>query len=75
MVGLLLPTDANTGCPIPFTFLANSIDEIEDNITAIKSTLVYVVLAEVVGKHYPPFVLQVREFKDGKYCLFFFTLN
>lgn len=60
MVGLLLPTDTKTGCPIPFTFLANTMEDIENNITAKQSTLVYVVLAKVLGEDYPPFVLQVN---------------
>lgn len=32
MIGLVLPLDSNTGMPIPFTYLARTVEEIQKNM-------------------------------------------
>lgn len=59
LVGLVLPTDPKTGMPIPYTFMANSAEEIKRHSTEEMSTLVYVVLTLPLKPGIPPFVLQV----------------
>lgn len=46
--------------PIPFSFVASSAVEIQQMMEfKEKSTLVYVVMAQPLIKHAPPFVLQI----------------
>lgn len=59
LVGLVLPTNSTTGMPIPFTFMANSAEEIEKHSRERPSTLVYVILALPLKPNVPPFVLQL----------------
>lgn len=59
LVGLVLPIDSKTGMPIPFTFLASSVDNIQKYSKEPQSTLVYVVLAQPLMPNVPPFVLQI----------------
>lgn len=60
MVGLVLPLASKTGMPIPFSLNATSAKEIQRLMEFhAKSTLVYLVLAQPLIKHAPPFVLQI----------------
>lgn len=59
LVGLVLPLDSKTGLPIPFTFLATSVENIEKYSKEPQSTLVYVVLAQPLMPNVPPFVIQI----------------
>lgn len=59
MVGLLLPLHKNTGCPIPFSFLATNADTIEQYLKEPLSHSVYVVMAQPMDEKVPPFVLQM----------------
>lgn len=59
LVGLNLPVDAKNGMPIPFTFLANTEDEIRTHSQKPLATLVYVVLALPIKPDVPAFVLQI----------------
>lgn len=59
MVGLVLPTNKQTGMPIPFTYIPNSISDIEEQLKNSKATLVYVVMAQSIKENIPPFVLQI----------------
>lgn len=59
MIGLVLPTDPNTGMPTAFTYLARNVDEIQANMQRKMSTLVYIVLAQPLKKNVPPFLLQI----------------
>lgn len=60
MVGLVLPLASKTGMPKPFSFTASSATEIERLMELqAKSTLVYLVLAQPLIEHAPPFVLQI----------------
>lgn len=59
MVGLVLPTNFQNGMPIPFTYLARNTDEIHDNMKCSKSTHVYMIMAQPLAKHVPPYVLQL----------------
>lgn len=59
LVGLVLPTDIKTGMPVSHTYLARSVEEIQNNIKKPQSTLVYVVLAQPIMPKVPPYILQV----------------
>lgn len=60
LVGLVLPIDKTTGMPIRFTFSPHTVEDINQQITQnSKSTLVYVILAQPIVDHVPPFILQV----------------
>lgn len=59
MIGLVLPTNSETGMPIPFTYMASSEGEIHKNMKVNKSTNVYVVMAQPIIKNAPAFVLQL----------------
>lgn len=59
MIGITLPMCPNTGFPIPFTYLGRSAEEIHTNIERKKSSLVYVVIAQLLRKGVAPFILQV----------------
>lgn len=59
MTGIVLPTNSNTGMPIPFTYLARNAEEIQANMRKNTSTLVYIVLAQPLVEHAPPLILQL----------------
>lgn len=60
LVGFVLPIDSVSGMPIPFSFKASSASEIQKFMELKeKSTLVYVVIAQPLIDHAPPFVLQI----------------
>lgn len=59
LVGLVLPIDSKTGMPIPFTFLANSVENIQKYSKEARTILVYVVLAQPLMPNVPPFVIQI----------------
>lgn len=60
LIGLVLPTDSKTGCPTPFTFIPQTVNEIDDQMKSnSKSSLVYLVLAQPMVNNAPPFILQV----------------
>lgn len=59
MIGIVLPTNAATGMPIPFSYLASTEDEIYKNMKCNKSSNVYVVMAQPIAKNVPAFVLQL----------------
>lgn len=59
MIGLVLPISTETGLPIPFTFMAQNEEEIRENMPKVKSTLVYMVMAQPLMQNAPPFPLQI----------------
>lgn len=59
MVGLVQPIDPCTGMPISFTYLARDLNEIQENMKRDKSMHAYVVMAQPLSKHAPPFPLQL----------------
>lgn len=59
LVGLALPLDPKTGMPVPFTYLANSAEDIKNHSKGTLATLVYVVLALPMKPGVPPFALQI----------------
>lgn len=61
LVGLVLPIDKTTGVPVANTFLARSVEEIKEhaNLSAKKSTLVYIVVAQPISENAPPFILSI----------------
>lgn len=59
IVGLVLPTSEKTGMPIPFSFLANSAESIEQQVNKARSTLIYLVMAQPLKENVPPYVLLI----------------
>lgn len=59
IVGIPLPMDSVTGMPISFSFMAQSVEDIQNYAKKPLSTLVYVVLALPLMPNIPPFVLQI----------------
>lgn len=60
LIGTLLPLSEHNGCPIPFTYVVKNVDDIENFISEVKSTILYVVLAKNIDDDSPPIVLQVH---------------
>lgn len=59
LIGMVLPIDGTTGCPIRFEFTARSEDEIKMFMQHKKSTLVYIVMAIPLKEGVAPFILQM----------------
>lgn len=59
LVGIVLPLHEKTGMPKPFTFLANTVEDIQKYSKEPMSSLVYVVLAQPLMPDVPPFILQI----------------
>lgn len=59
IVGLAMPLDKKTGCPLTGSFLARTADEIIENMKKNKSTSVYVIMAQPLNELLPPFTLQI----------------
>lgn len=59
LIGLVLPFDNITGMPIPFSFPANSVEDIEIFMKKEASKLVYIVIAQSLQENVPPFLLQI----------------
>lgn len=59
MVGLVLPYNPTTGNPIPFTYLARNESEMRSNMQKSAATYVYMVMAQPLACHAPPFILQL----------------
>lgn len=59
LVGLLLPINNVSAQPIPFSFMADSISNIEKHVKNVVSTLVYIVTAQPLKQNVPPFILQI----------------
>lgn len=59
LIGLVLPTNAQSGMPINFSFMAKSVSDIQKFMKMTTSSLVYVVMAQPLMENVPPFVLQI----------------
>lgn len=59
LIGLNLPLDEQTGMPQKSTFKARTLQEIEKHMSNSKCTLVYIVVAQPVVAHAPPYILQI----------------
>lgn len=60
LIGLLLPTNEKTGMQMPFTFIPQTAQDINDQIkNNPMSTLVYIILAQPMCRKVPPFILAV----------------
>lgn len=60
LVGLVLPINKTMGMPICFSFTPQTSDEIEYQCkNNSKSTIVYLILAQPILDHAPPFILHV----------------
>lgn len=57
VVGLLLPTHATNGLPIPFSFIAKSADDIQKYVLEKPTSLIYFVMAQPLKQNTPPFLL------------------
>lgn len=59
LVGLLLPINSTTGMPIPYTFRANTYEDIEKFMKFEVSKTVYIVMAQPLKEGVPAFILQI----------------
>lgn len=62
LVGFVLPSNSETGSPIPFSFGAENAAEIIKHMSDSnlrKSSLVYLVMAQPLSEKVPPFILQI----------------
>lgn len=59
LIGIKLPFNKSTGCPVPFTFMAPNVEMIKKRLMMEKSNLVYIVMAQPLDEKIPPFVLQM----------------
>lgn len=59
LVGLVLPLNDKTGIPIPYSFPADSQENIEAFMKKEKSKIVYIVMAQPLKEGIPPFLLQI----------------
>lgn len=59
MVGVVLPTNENTGMPVPFPYVPSNINEIEAYLKLPKASSVYAIIAQPIKENVPPFVLQI----------------
>lgn len=59
LIGLVLPIDDKTGIPIPFSFLANSMEDIQEMVQKEQSKVVYLVMAQPLKEGVPAFILQI----------------
>lgn len=59
LIGLVLPINSLTGMPIPFSFPASSVQNIEEFMKKEQAKIVYVVMAQSLKENVPPFILQI----------------
>lgn len=59
LIGIVLPFDEKTGKPKIFSFTAESPESIRKYIDSPQSTLVYIIVAQPLNRHSPPFILQI----------------
>lgn len=59
IIGLILPVDDKSGCPITLSYKATSVDEIINHTKKEKSKMVYLVMAQPLDEKLPPFILQL----------------
>lgn len=59
IIGLLLPTDKNIGCPKPLSFSAEDAETIKSHLLTERSTTVNLVMAQPLDEEVQPFILQV----------------
>lgn len=59
LIGIVLPHEKTTGCPIPFTFMATNAEAIKQHLMEEKSNVVYLLMAQPLDERIPPFVLQL----------------
>lgn len=59
LIGIVLPHNKTTGCPIPSTFMATDAETIKLHLMEDKSNVVYLVMAQPLDEHLPPFLVQM----------------
>lgn len=59
LIGLVAPLQPKNGCPKMFSYLATSEDEIKRCMELPESSNVYMIAAQPLQKHAPPFILQL----------------
>lgn len=59
LIGLVLPTNKETGCPKTFAYSAFDAETIKKHLMEKKSTVLYLVMAQPIDELLPPFVLQM----------------
>lgn len=59
LVGITLPIDSKTGCPIVLNYEARDEAAIREHLKHPKSKFVYLVMAQPLDEKVPPFILQI----------------
>lgn len=59
LVGIVPPLDPINGSPKIFSYMANSEEEIRKFFELPQSSLVYIIVAQPLIRHAPPFILQI----------------
>lgn len=59
IIGLVLPLNEKTGCPVTLSYKARTVDEIKKHMEKQKSSIVYLVMAQPINEKHPPFILQL----------------
>lgn len=59
LVGIVPPLDPINGSPKIFSYMANSEEEIRKFFELPQSSLVYIIVAQPLLRHAPPFILQI----------------
>lgn len=59
MIGLVLPINKTNGMPQVMTFKAESAEKIKEYLERPSSTLVYIVVAQILKENASPFILQI----------------
>lgn len=59
LVGIVLPIDGRSGCPIPLSYETTDENTIKQHLKLSKSKFVYLVMAQPLDETIPPFMLQM----------------
>lgn len=66
LIGIVLPHDKTTSCPIPLTFMATDAETIKHHLMEDKSNVVYLCMAQALDERIPPFL--VHMFGNSNKC-------
>lgn len=59
LIGIVLPHDNTSGCPIPFTFIATDAEAIKQHLMEERANNLYLVMAQPLDERIPPFLVQL----------------
>lgn len=59
LIGIVLPHDKASGCPIPFTFMATDAEKMKEHLMEERANSLYLVMAQPLDERIPPFLVQL----------------